>query len=390
MCFAKTSRRLEMSFDYMLNKLKHHRRTLHQIPEIAFDLFKTHAYVKAELESYGYETQTVAKTGLIAIKKGKADTTIAFRSDMDALNVYEKTNSDFESKHEGQMHACGHDGHMSILLGFAEYIASIKDINKNIMFIFQPAEEGPGGAKVIIETNVLKTYNVEKIFGFHLYPDLEEGQYGLVDGPMMAQNGEFDLIIQGVSAHGAQPHKSKDAILATAQLITQYQSIVSRFIDPLSPAVVTVGTIEGGEARNIIAQNVKISGTIRTFNQETYDIIKASIKSINQSIETAFQVSVTTDIRDYYPPVINDHQLFNHVKGLLNASAYELIKPMMFAEDFAFYQQVVPGLFIMLGTRNEKLGYIHPLHSCYFNFKEEVLPKGIELYDLICKSYNLY
>lgn len=379
-----------MSFDHLTKQLTAHRRTLHQIPEIAFDLYQTHAYVKAELESYGYQTQTVAKTGLIAIKKGQSTETIAFRSDMDALNVYEKTGVEFASKNEGKMHACGHDGHMSILLGFAQYIASIDHIKQSIMFIFQPAEEGPGGAKIIIETGIFKQYNVKKIFGFHLYPDLEEGLYGLVDGPMMAQNGEFDIVIQGVSAHGAQPHLSKDAMVAAGELITQYQTIVSRAIDPLMPAVVTIGTIEGGEARNIIAQTIKMSGTIRTFDQTVYDTIKSSIRAINQGIEQAYQVEVKIDIRDYYPPVINDHQLFMDVQSILDPSEYRILKPMMFAEDFAFYQQVVPGLFMMLGTKNTELGYVHPLHSCYFNFKEDVLPKAIELYDRILKYYDLY
>lgn len=379
-----------MSFDYMYETLKKHRRALHQIPEIGFDLFKTHAYVQNVLNDLGYETITVAKTGLIAYKKGAKDEMIAFRSDMDALRVLEKTDVSFESKHIGNMHACGHDGHMAILLGFAEYIASKTLKDKGIMFVFQPAEEGPGGAKVIIETGIFEKHNVKQIYGFHLYPDLEEGLYGLVDGPMMAQNGEFDLVIQGVSAHGAQPHKSKDALLASAHLITQYQSIVSRMIDPLSPAVVTIGTIEGGEARNIIAQTIKLSGTIRTFNQETYDNIKSALKNINQGISQAFSVDVNMDLRDYYPPVLNDHDLFEQVKSLLSKDAYQLLKPMMFAEDFAFYQQVMPGLFMMLGTKNESLGYTHPLHSCYFNFKEEVLPKAILMYDRICKSLNLY
>ena len=379
-----------MSVDTLKDQLKIHRQTLHQIPEIAFDLFKTHAYVKKTLESYGYETETVAQTGLIAIKKGKSLETIAFRSDMDALNVLEKTEVLLPSTHVGKMHACGHDGHMSMLLGFAQMVSEKSDLNKNIMFVFQPAEEGPGGAKHIIETGIFKKYHVQSIFGIHLYPDLEEGLIGLVDGPMMAQNGEFDVIIQGQSAHGAQPHKGQDAITATAQLITQYQHIVSRFLNPLIPAVVTVGTIEGGEARNIIAQTVKLSGTIRTFDPSIYKQIKTSLQQINQSVEVGFNVQVDMDLRDYYPPVINDHDLFEHVKSILEPKAYQMIPPMMFAEDFAFYQQVMPGFFMMLGTRNERLGYTHPLHSCYFNFKEDVLVKGVNLYDQIARSLNIY
>jgi amidohydrolase len=379
-----------MSFDNLKEKLTQHRRVLHQIPEIAFDLYETHHYVKTQLESYGYTTETVAKTGLIALKKGLLNETIAFRSDMDALNVSEKTNVAFKSKFEGRMHACGHDGHMSMLLGFAEYLSTKNTLSQNIMFIFQPAEEGPGGAKLIIEEGVLSKYNVKSIYGFHLFPDLEEGKYGLVNGAMMAQNGEFDIVIQGKSAHGAQPHKGHDAILATSHLVSQYQSIISRIIDPLMPSVITVGTIKGGEARNIIAQTVEITGTIRTFDQDVYNQIKSALSKINHAVEIAFDVIIKMDLRDYYPPVKNDSNMFEHVVSLLNPEEYQIIPPMMFAEDFAFYQQVIPGLFMMIGTKNESLGYIHPLHSCYFNFKEDVLPKGIELYDRICRSLKIY
>ena len=378
-----------MSFESYKELLKTHRLNLHQIPEIAFDLFKTHDYVKKELTKLGYKTITVAKTGLIAIKEGSSKETIAFRSDMDALNVVEETGMKYKSKHPGKMHACGHDGHMAMLLGFAKYLTTLKNLKKNVMLVFQPAEEGPGGAKIIIETGIFKKYNVKAIFGIHLYPDLEEGKYGLVDGPMMAQNGEFDLLVSGTSAHGAQPHKGHDALVASGHLITQYQTIVSRFLDPLQPSVVTIGTINGGEARNIIAHSIKMSGTVRSFNTNNYNQIKKSLVTINKGIETSFGVKVAMDFRDYYPPVVNDHDLFLKLQAGLAKSSYKSITPMMFAEDFAFYQQALPGVFVMLGTRNEKLGFTHPLHSCYFNFKEEVLVKGVELYALILKSMNL-
>ena len=383
-------RRVKMSLDYLKETLKKHRRALHQIPEIAFDLPQTHAYVKKVLVSLGFEPMTIAQTGLIAIKKGVRKETIAFRSDMDALNVLEQTNVDFASKYQGKMHACGHDGHMAMLLGFAEHLSHQKSLQYNVMLIFQPAEEGPGGAKIIVDSGILEKHHVLRIFGIHLYPDLKEGIYGLVDGPMMAQNGEFDLSIKGVSAHGAQPHASKDAIIVAAQLITQYQHIVSRQVDPLQSAVVTIGTIEGGEARNIIAHSVHMKGTIRAFHQNTYDAIKESIRKINAGLEMTYGVNIDMDLRDYYPAVINDHQLFLEVQQQLKSNSYEMIKPMMFAEDFSFYQQVVPGLFVMLGTKNESLGYTHPLHSCYFNFLEDVLTKGVELYDTIARTYQIY
>ncbi len=379
----------KMNFNTYAEYVKTHRINLHQIPEIAFDLYKTEAYIKAELKKLGYKTINIAKTGVIAIKPGKSQETIAFRSDMDGLNVVEETNLKYKSKHQGQMHACGHDGHMAMLLGFAKYLTTLKTLNKNVMLVFQPAEEGPGGAKLIVESGIFKKHNVKAIFGIHLYPDLEEGKYGLVDGPMMAQNGEFDLLVKGVSAHGAQPHKGNDAILASANLVSQYQAIVSRFLNPLQPSVVTIGTINGGEARNIIAHSVKMSGTVRSFNPANYLDIKKGLAQINKGIEQSFKVKVSMDFRDYYPPVINDHSLFLKTSAVLPKSSTKSIEPMMFAEDFAFYQQALPGMFIMLGTRNEKLGYTHPLHSCYFNFKEEVLTKGVELYASILKAMDV-
>ncbi|MBN2300718.1 MAG: amidohydrolase [Acholeplasmataceae bacterium] len=372
-----------------LEKLEKYRRDLHQIPEIAFDLFLTSAYVKNELEQMGYQTETVAKTGLVAIKKGISKNAIAFRSDMDALSVTEKTKVSYQSLHPSKMHACGHDGHMAILLGFADYVSKLEKQQQSIVFIFQPAEEGPGGAKVIIEEKILEKYHIKHIFGLHLYPGLAEGKYGLVDGPMLAQNGEFNLTITGKSSHAAQPHFGHDAILAVSELIGMYHKIVSRFINPLDHAVITVGTIEGGEARNIIANQAMITGTIRSFKESVYQNLKKSMRKIDHAIEIAFDVKVENNIMDYYPPVVNDHELFLRLKNNLDKTQYELIPPMMFAEDFAFYQKEVPGLFVMLGTRNNEKEFIHPLHSCYFNFDEKVLLQGVELYKKILKMMEL-
>lgn len=369
--------------------LKTYRRDLHQIPELAFDLFLTSAYIKNELEKMGYEPESVAKTGWIAVKKGSGDEAIAFRSDMDALPVSEKTGVGFQSKHPSKMHACGHDGHMSMLLGFAKYISTLPNLKKTVVLIFQPAEEGPGGAKIVVESGLFEKYNITHIFGIHLYPGLDEGLYGLVDGPMLAQNGEFNLTLTGKSAHAAQPHMGHDAILAASELVTLYHQIISRRIDPLEHAVITVGTMNGGEARNIIANEVKITGTIRSFNETVYANLKRFMRQIDQSIETLYDVKIDNHIMDYYPPVINDHDLFEMLKNSLDSDAYAEIKPMMFAEDFAFYQKKVPGMFVMLGTKNEEKGYIHPLHSCYFNFDESVLIKGVELYQNITRLMEI-
>lgn len=365
-----------------------HRRTLHQIPELAFDLYKTHEYVKNALVSYGLDIKVYAKTGIVAAVKGQTDDYIAFRSDMDALPVSEQTGVSFASTHPGAMHACGHDGHMSILLGFAEWL-STQQLHQSVLLIFQPAEEGPGGAKVMIDEGLFEDFNVKSIFGFHVYPELDEGLIGLVEGPMMPQNAEFDLTIHGLSAHGAQPHKGVDAIVAASQLVQAYQTIVARSTHALQAAVVTIGTIEGGEARNIIAGQVKLSGTIRAYDPATYEKIKSRMHEICAGIESMYGVSIENQIVDYYPPVINDKALVETVTASLDSSQYRYVEPMMFSEDFAFYQQVVPGCFMMLGTMNEAKGYTAPLHNNKFNFTDEVLMKGIETYQALSRTLGI-
>ena len=372
----------------MVEQLIKHRRALHQIPELAFDLPLTSQYVYDELMNMGYQPIKMAKTGWVVYKKGLIEDAILLRTDMDALPVFEQTGVSFQSKHQGKMHACGHDGHMAMMLGFAKWLSQQQDLKKSVVMIFQPAEEGPGGAKVMIEEGLFEKFPIRAVFGIHLYPGLEEGLYGLVDGPMLAQNGEFDLEIQGKSAHGAQPDMGRDAILAAAELIQSYQSIVSRRLSPLDPAVVTVGKISGGEARNIIAQKVLISGTMRAFTDDVYQKMKQEMRRIDQGIEYAYDVIINNTIMDYYPAVTNDHELFNHLISVLPPTSYQIIKPMTVSEDFAFYQQHVPGVFVMLGTKNEKKGYIHPLHSCYFQFDESVLIKGVELYQTILSMMN--
>lgn len=366
-----------------------YRRDLHQIPELGFDLFLTSEYVKKELIKMGYEPLSMAKTGWVISKPGLSQEAILFRTDMDALPVLEKTNHSFISKHPGKMHACGHDGHMAIMLGFADYVSKLNHLKKTVVMIFQPAEEGPGGAKVMIEEGLFDLFDIKSCYGIHLYPHLEEGLYGLVSGPMMAQNAEFDLKIIGKSAHGAQPHQGNDAMIAASQLILGYQSIVSRRVNPLDSVVLTIGTIQGGEARNIIAQEIKMSGTMRAFKTDVYDQVKEHMKHIDQGIAMQYNVKVENDIKDYYPPVYNDPTLFEQLRIHLPVHAYRVIEPLTVSEDFAFYQQKVPGVFVMLGSMNKEKGYVHPLHSCHFTFDESILEQGLTLYQKILELHQV-
>lgn len=367
-----------------------HRQYLHQIPELGFCEFQTSAYLKEQLKKLGYEVYSTAKTGILAYRKGVSEECIAFRSDMDGLSITEETNVDFASTIEGQMHACGHDGHMSILLGFATYVSTLSSLKKSLLFIFQPAEEGPGGAEVIVKEGVLKKFNVKSIFGLHIYPEIEEGKFGLRPGAMTAQTGELDLMIEGVGGHGAMPHKSNDALIVAAQLINSYQSIISRNLNPIEAGVLTIGTINGGERRNIIAQKVELTGTIRAFSEDVYEMIKKRMNEINHGLELMFNVKVSTQLTDMYPSIMNDPSLFDLISQSKLGEHLIEIDPMMIAEDFSYYQKEVPGLFFMLGSRNEALGYTYPLHHAKFNFSERVMVDGIKLYDEVCQLLDVY
>ncbi|NTW95805.1 MAG: amidohydrolase [Erysipelotrichaceae bacterium] len=367
--------------------LKETRRHLHQIPEIGFDCFITSAYLQKELRSFGYEPIIMAKTGVIAVKPGKNKDAIAFRSDMDALNVLEQTQVDYESLTKGQMHACGHDGHMAILLAFAKSVAHLEPFNHSLVFVFQPAEEGPGGARVMVEEGLIERFNITKIFGLHVFPGLNEGIIGLAKGPMMAQSMEIDIHIQGKSAHAAEPHEGTDALICAAQLILAAQSIVSRNVDPLETAVITFGTIKGGEAPNIIPQEVIMTGTARAFNPQVMSLIHQRLEAIFSGLSISTGCQIKASLIDTYPPVLNDEALYDRLSENLTCKT-QVIKPKMFAEDFSYYQQKVPGLFAFVGTRNELKNYIYPVHSCFFNFDEEALMSGVEFYTQVLHIFD--
>ncbi len=371
-------------------KVVQHRMELHKIPELGLCEFKTSEYISKQLEKIGYKVRKVINTGIIAYKEGIEKESIAFRSDIDGLNIKEETNLEFKSEVEGYMHACGHDGHMAILLGFAEYVYNLKKLNKGILFIFQPAEEGPGGAELIVKENVLKDYNVKNVFGLHIYPEIEQGKVGVKSGVMTAHVAEFDVFIKAKSGHGAIPHKAKDGLVVAAQLINAYQTIISRNINPIEGSVLTIGSIRGGERRNIIAEKVVLEGTIRTFNKEVFEKIKERILTINKGLMEMFEVEIEANISEMYPSIINDKDLYCKImESPLKDDLIE-IEPMMISEDFSYYQLEVPGIFFMLGSRNEKLGYTNPLHSSHFNFDSEVLMNGIKMYDTLCKTLNVY
>lgn len=378
-----------MDLNFLLDDIIKNRRALHQIPETALEEFKTKEYLKNYLISIGLEPQEIVETGLFVYIEGKdKENCIAFRSDIDALNIKEETGTEFESKHVGKMHACGHDGHMTTLLGFAKYLTTIQPLEKSVLLIFQPAEESPGRAKDIVETGLLKKYNVKAIYGMHLFPELPEGTVASKEGPFFAQAALMTTTITGKSGHGAMPHKTIDPLMAFTKIVDGYQTIVSRNLSPFDPGVVTIGKFCGGSAQNIIADTVNFWGTIRTFKEENTEFIIDRIKEIHRGIELSYRVKIDEKIDIVYPPVVNDKELYKKFVETMKDMNYVEHEALTISEDFAYYQKEVPGIFMLLGTRSEEKGFIHPLHSCHFNFDEKVLLKGVEAFARILESHN--
>lgn len=377
---------METSFK---DKLVGWRRELHRIPELEFELPKTRAYLIQELQAMGYEPElNWGKSAVIAKIQGKSSKSLAFRADMDALSVTELTGVPFASLHPGAMHACGHDGHMAALLGLAWALKNQPDTPEySILLIFQPAEEGPGGAELLVKEGLLSHHQVVAIFGTHLFPGLAQGQVGLKAGPFMAQNGEVDIIITGKSAHGAQPQQGVDAIVAAADLVLRLQSIGTREVSPMDPIVLTFGRIEGGERCNIIAGEVRLNGTMRTFKDSVFRSVQKSLRNHAAGTEAAFGCKVEVVFRDMYPAVDNDPRLTALAEACVSQERVVLMEPQMLAEDFAFYQQAVPGLFYFMGTGGGE-HYNAPLHNACFNFDETVLGDIVALNLKIIQSYS--
>lgn len=366
----------------MTNNMKNYRQKLHRIPEIAHQEVKTSSYLRETLKSFGYKPFSLLSTDVLVYIDVNKEETIAFRSDIDGLKVQEDNEIDFKSTHEGYMHACGHDGHMAMLLGLAEYLSNKKSqLKKNVLLIFQPAEESIGGAKSLCEKGLLKDHNVEAIFGIHLYPLLDEGILGCRDKEFMARVSELDIEVKGKSAHGAMPHLGIDSNLILSKLLIDFQSIQTRTVSPLEYTILTFGKMEGGNVRNVISDYSKMEGTLRAFDDITFDLMLQSIKNICKSYEISYDCKINVNATEGYLAVINDSNLYNRFKlATKEFPLHEFDRPLMIAEDFSFYQREVPGVFYYVGTRNEKLGYVESLHHSRFNFDEAVLEIGLKTY----------
>lgn len=379
---------MEAYFQNMVEELRQIRRDLHKIPELGLKEYKTSAYIREKLTSFGItELETWLETGVVAVIRGKGKKeAVAFRADMDALPVTEQTGCDFTSEHVGCMHACGHDGHVTVLLGFAKYLQEHKDeLENDVVLIFQPAEEGPGGAQLLVDAGLFEKHPVRCIIGCHIFPQVPQGKVACRKGAMMARNGEVDVHIYGESAHGAQPHLGHDAVLAAGAVITGLHTILSRNVSPLDSGVLTFGAIHGGEACNIIAKEVKLEGTMRAFSDEAYETMTKRVQEVASGIAAGYGCKGEAVFRHMYRVVDNDPKLVELLQEVAG-DAYEETPPYMLAEDFSLYLQKVPGMFFFLGSGNEEKGYIHSLHSAQFQFDEEILALGVETYAKLLKK----
>ncbi len=363
-----------------LELLRAHRQALHRIPELSGELPKTHQYIRDALSSCKPdEIKNFAGFGLRAlfITQG-ADKTIAFRADMDALPIREDTGLPFCSEHEGCMHACGHDGHMANLLALARWISDNREsLSVNIALIFEPAEETYGGAKPMIEEGVLHLPDISRIYGIHLMPDVPKGKIAVCSGPIMASTCELNFTVSGIASHGATPHLGRDAISAAAHLITLLNSAVARCVDPCKEAVVTIGRIEAGTQRNILADTAKLYGICRTFSNEVYRNLEKRILSICKGVSEAFSVEVEFGRGAYYPCAVNDPAETERIIRILR-DQYIPAVPKMTADDFSFFQQEVPGVYVFCGCQDER--YQSALHTPTFGFDEQALLPGLGLF----------
>ncbi|MFW5787256.1 MAG: M20 metallopeptidase family protein [Halanaerobiales bacterium] len=363
------------------------RRDLHKHPEVGFDLERTSKIIAKKLKDLDFEVKTnIAKTGVVALLKGdKEGPTIALRADMDALPVKEQTGLSFASVEEGKMHACGHDGHTAILLGVAKVLAEIKgELSGNVKFIFQPAEEGPGGAKPMIEEGVMSDPEVEAILGLHIWLELDAGKVGVKSGPLFASIDEVDITVKGDSSHGASPHQGVDAIAVSAELINSLQSVVSRKINPLDSAVITVGKITGGYVRNVIADEVKLEATVRSLNSKVRKKLEREIRKKVKNICLASDADYEIDYRHLYPPLHNNKKMTellkrNAVEVMGSKNVVNIKEPTMGGEDFAFFLKEVPGTFFLLGGRNKEKSISAPHHNPHFTFDEDIMKDGMEI-----------
>ncbi|OCA88349.1 peptidase M20 [Bacillus sp. FJAT-27225] len=365
--------------DAQFSDVQNWRRHLHKHPELSFEEKNTAIFIEEKLRSFGLPVKKqIGGHGIVAELEGKEPgKTIALRADFDALPIYEANDAPYASVNPGVMHACGHDGHTAALLGTAQLLSRYKDrLKGKILFVFQPAEEKPpGGAKYMIEEGILD--EVDYVFGAHLASDIPLGQVAVGSGYKMAAVDKFKITVKGHGGHGARPNESIDPIVIGSEIVQSLQKIVSRRVNPLKPAVVTLGVFQAGAAFNVIPDEAKIEGTVRTFDEDVRDLIETEIHSIVKGITSANHANYEIDFLRGYPSLFNHHEetvtVGRLVKEIFNEEAVVELEPSMGAEDFAYFLKEKPGTFFKVGSRNESESTHYPHHHPKFDIDERAL-----------------
>ncbi|MCU5746674.1 M20 family metallopeptidase [Staphylococcus sp. SQ8-PEA] len=366
------------------NSMIQTRRYLHQYPEISFEEHQTHDYILSQLQLLSCEIQhPVGSNGIVATFKGNGNgPTIALRADFDGLPVEELRDSPYKSKHSGISHACGHDGHTSVLLAVAEILEEYKSqLNGEVVLIFQHGEElMPGGAKEMTEAGCLE--GVDRIYGNHLWSGYPTGSIYSRSGSMMASPDEFNIAIHGRGGHGAKPHETIDPVVVMAEFILSAQKIVTRTIDPVKHAVISFGMIQAGAADNVIPDSAYCRGTVRVFDTDIQSHIKYKMEKLLEGLAVANDITYELDYIKGYLPVNNDPQCYEVIKTATKALnlLYSDSDLMMTGEDFSFYQSVIPGGFFLTGCGNEEKDTMHPHHSPYFDIDEAALKYALSVF----------
>ncbi len=371
--------------DEELDRIVALRRMIHRRPELAFDEHHTAELVESELEDIGLTSSRLAGTGVVACLDGIGPgRTVMLRADLDALPIQELNEHSYRSKNEGCMHACGHDGHTAILLGVARALHRRREtLTGRVLFVFQPAEEGAGGAQAMIDAGLLERWRPDSCAGLHLWSEAPTGAVLVTSGPFMASMDRFDITIQGAGGHGAVPQSTRDPIVAAAQLVVALQTVVSRSIDPLEAAVLTVGTLHGGEAFNVIPDRVSLSGTVRTFNKQIQDKIEEVFRRVVRSTVDALGCTAEVTYHRISIPVVNDSAHCEVARSLARDIPGATLGPATFrtmgGEDMALFLDHVPGVYFFVGAGNDAVGASYPHHHPRFQIDEAALPIGATL-----------
>jgi hippurate hydrolase len=364
------------------DEMKAWRHDIHAHPETAYEEVRTAEVVAERLASFGIEVHRgLGKTGVVGtLRAGNSGRAIGLRADMDALPVHEANTFGHRSTHDGRMHACGHDGHTAILLGAARYLAETRNFDGTVHFIFQPAEEGFGGAKRMIDDGLFEKFPVEAVYGLHNMPRLDVGRFSVRPGPMMASSATFEIKVTGKGTHGAMPHTGNDPIVCAAQIVTALQTLVSRETNPEDQAVVTVATIHAGDAFNVIPDTCTIGGTARAFSSKVDAALAGGMRRIAEGIAMAMGCTAEVNYQTIYPALVNDPlhveiaaEAMRDVVGADNVIT-DGIKTMG-SEDFAFMLEAMPGAYVFLGN-----GQTPMVHNPHYDFNDESLPIGASFF----------